>query len=507
MIIDTGGLRPDTPLPPGDQHQIYNGLDCCLTHEIHGVLPRSNSAALIYNFERAMQAPALEMMLRGLRVDLLSRDALAEHLRGHLTRLGNLLEDFGNAIYDRPINPRSPQQLKNIFYDVMRLPEQYQRARGKSTLSTNREALEKLEDYFYARPVVRTILAYRDLAKQLEFILTAVDPDGRIRTSYNIAGTETGRWSSSSNAFGTGGNLQNYPDKLRSIFVADEGRKLAYLDLSQAESWIVALRILALFGDSSYLDAIRSGDLHTSVCRMVWPDRPWTGDIKKDRELAEQKFYRDYDYRDMAKRGGHGTNYYGKPFTMAKHLKVTSGLMEEFQDAYFSAFPGIPKWHGWVSRQLGLNSSLVSLLGRERHFFGRPDDDTTLREAIAFDPQSSVGDLLNLGAYRIWRAGPSIGVRLLAQLHDAVLIDYPDEPKREAEYVAAASELLKVGLKVNGATYIIPTDAATGWNWGKFNDDPKRGRINRSGVAKFKGLDNRSRPSMRGLDRVIPVFH
>ncbi|HNA84888.1 MAG TPA: hypothetical protein PLB04_04945, partial [Nitrospira sp.] len=43
------------------------------------------------------------------------------------------------------------------------------------------------------------------------FCLMALDSDGRMRCSFNVCGTETMRFSSSENAFGNGGNLQNIP--------------------------------------------------------------------------------------------------------------------------------------------------------------------------------------------------------------------------------------------------------------------------------------------------------
>jgi len=43
------------------------------------------------------------------------------------------------------------------------------------------------------------------------FIMMPLDQDSRMRCSYNICGTETYRFSSSKNAFGSGGNLQNLP--------------------------------------------------------------------------------------------------------------------------------------------------------------------------------------------------------------------------------------------------------------------------------------------------------
>lgn len=505
MIFDTSPLTPAGTGDPFLDYQVYNGLDNCITYEVHERLSELRGNELIYDFERAMQAPALEMMLRGLRIDYLARDAAVRHLNQQRERLMEILARYGDAIWDGPINPRSSPQLKSLFYGVMRLPEQYNTAKGQKTVTANREALEKLSVYFHASPICRAILAYRDLSKQVEFLTAAIDPDGRIRTSYNVAGTETGRWSSSSSAFGTGKNLQNFPDKLRAIFIPDPERKFAYCDLEQAESWIVGIRSWLVSEDDRYIRAIQSGDLHTTVAKLVWPELPWTGDLKQDRDIADRPFYRDYSYRDMAKRGGHGTNYLGTPPTMAKHLKVSKELMESFQDGYFAAFPGIRKWHHWVAQRLQLDGHLTTLLGRQRHFFGRLNDDATLREAVAYEPQSTVGDLLNLAAWRIWhRRGP---VRLMAQLHDAVLVEFPDEPKHEAEVASYVTSLMRTELQAGGKTFVIPNDFSSGWNWGKFNDNPKRGPINLHGVKKLKGVETRTRPPEPGLDRVIPSFH
>ena len=78
----------------------------------------------------------------------------------------------------------------------MRLPKQIIRQKGQSKVSTNREALEKLDAYLYARPLVACILRLRELKKQLDVFEMDVRA-GRIHTSFNIAGTETGRPSSS----------------------------------------------------------------------------------------------------------------------------------------------------------------------------------------------------------------------------------------------------------------------------------------------------------------------
>src|SRR5206468_12296259 len=139
--------------------------------------------------------------------------------------------------------------------------------------------------------------ALRDLTKKVQMLKTEIDPDGRIRTSYNIGGTTTGRLSSSFSEFGTGTNLQNIEENLRSIFIADEGMKLAYFDAEQGESRAVGGIEWNLFRDGRYLDACESGDLHTSVAKLCWPGLDWNGDLAHDKQIAEEPYYRHYSRR------------------------------------------------------------------------------------------------------------------------------------------------------------------------------------------------------------------
>ena len=103
----------------------------------------------------------------------------------------------------------------------------------------DRGAREKLEIYPIAEQLVKHINLLTELGDKISVLKTAIDDDGRIRTSYNIAGTSTGRFSSSISEFGTGGNLQNVEESLRSIFIADAGYKFCKADAKSGESFCV----------------------------------------------------------------------------------------------------------------------------------------------------------------------------------------------------------------------------------------------------------------------------
>lgn len=495
----------------------YNSLDCAVTLEIYNTIGPRPEAQNTYAFEQGLQGVALEMMLTGFRIDPHWRATQINRLERECERLQAALNLIAREISGQDLNPNSPAQLVDFFYRRLKLPEVWISQKGVRKLSTNREALEKLMVYYQALPFINCIFALRGARKQLGTLRSGVDPEGflgmpgiRMRSTFNVCGTETGRWASSRNVWNRGSNLQNITDELRRTFVADPDTFLLYVDGEQAESRAVGFIHGELFDDWTYLDACESGDLHTLVTRLVWDELGWTGDPKLDRAIADSPFYRWFTYRDMAKRGGHGTNYYGQPFTMAKHLKVPKDLIERFQQKYFAAFPAMRRWHTWVSGQLGRTSSITTFVGRERTFFGRANDDATLRKAIAFEPQSAVGDIINEGGNRVWRRFPQL--RPLAQIHDAFVFQVPGHPDSPTNQVLIPQILDTFQVPIRSSRrpdriLRIPSEAKVGWNWASADYNRKTfSDGNPDGLAKWKGRDGRSRtenPEASLLDRVI----
>lgn len=489
ILIRTEELDLST-IDTRQQRQIYNALDCCLTREVWNKTEPllDPNTRLIYNFELAMRAPALEMMLQGVLIDKHARGQAIQELIHKRGRVRYIIDTLATVIWGSGLNPNSPKQVADFFYGVMHIPPVYKFDKGKRKVDTGRGAMEKLQAYFYAGPVARAILAHRDLGKQISTLQSGVDDDGRMRASYNPSATETGRWSSSRNVFGGGTNLQTITERLRYVFVASAGFKLAYIDLEQAESRIVGLLCWLLFDDARYLDACEAGDLHTTVCMMVWPEMEWGRG--NDREVADQTFYRHFSRRDISKRAGHASNYRGMATTVAGLLNVPVLVMQKFQHQYFRAFPGLPRWHSWVARELQIKRQLTTPLGRTRTFFGRARDDSTIREAIANTPQSTVGDLLNLGLWRVWDKMNG-RVRLLAQVHDAILIEFPEEneneilPQVQQELEIPLSYALAPGEPPRSIT--VPSEIQVGWNW------QHASASNLDGLKVWSGNDDRTR--------------
>lgn len=505
QIINTKTLKKDE-LSYSHEQQVYNAMDCCLTKEIADTLRpqlrESPESSLIYKFEKALRGPVLEMQMRGIKVNLNQRTRMIHHCENEIEKLRGILNtiifELLGWVEDNKgwrLNPGSPAALKYFFYGVLKLPIHNKWDKGERKATVNREALEKFQESesFPIDYICTLMLKIRDLGKTVGTLRWGVEKDGRMRFSYGIASTESGRFTSSANIFGRGGNAQQLAQKIRGIFVADDGRKFAYVDLKNAESRVVGY----LAGDEKYIGANESSlKVHTYVAQMVWDELEWPDDPGAATEMAQKPYYRDYSYYDLAKRGSHLSNYAGQPPTMAKGLKIDKSLAEDFQARYFSAFSGIQRWHKRVAAVLQTEGVLLTPLGRRRRFFGRLDDKATLREAVAFVPQSTVADLLNLAMYRVWRDFfPQ--VRVISQLHDAILIDYPEA--EENAILPRILDVMEIPIMVEGIDGVeremsIPADAAVGWNW-RENKKPKDFEENPDGLVGWSpdSPDSRSR--------------
>src|SRR5882762_3961343 len=510
-LIHTHLTLPEDLQNQQEREDVYNGLDCCITSEILDVLlPQlDNHTAATYAFSRALQGPVLEMQLRGILVDQARRqDVIDEYydvidqLEGQLEQI--VLDGVGMPTFSWRSNP----DLQKLFFSYLGIPTI--RKQGRPT--TDHKALEKMQIFLVARPIVNHLLTMRELQKKIDFLRTGVDPDGRIRTSYNISGTNTGRFSSSYSEFGTGGNLQNVEESLRSVFISDWGWKFAKFDAKAGESYCVGGIEGNLFNDWRYLDAVESGDVHTAVARICWPQLPWTGNLRADKAIAERPFYRHYSYRFMCKKLGHGSNYGGQPETLAMQTNLPEPVVIGFQPKYFKAFPAHLRWHEWTDNQLRSAGFLVTLTGRKRWFFGRRNDPSTLREAIAYNPQGSLADIVNRAMLRIWRLRPCL---IMMQDHDALTFMYKEED--EDVIIPQLQEMLVEDIPLkHGRTLSIPYDCKVGWNKGDYCcgdrsnvgcKDCKR-EVNLDGLRNYEAHDQRRRqPKVSIMDRLLHRKH
>lgn len=498
-FIDIEGEVP-TNLEPFTIYQAYNILDAAVTAQLVPVIQRefNENHRATYLRELRVQALCLEMSTKGFPVDQFALAELLWKLEKDEQKCLAILAKFCEAVGVPPVNPNSDPQVKALFYDHLSLPVQFKYDRATKTRkpTVDQTALEKLaKNYPYiAAPFVNAIDGAKTARKMASVFKRGLEPTtGLLRCNFSLT-TETGRLASQQNPYRRGTNAQNLTDEVRQVICAPDGYAIVNLDLKTAES--IATGFISR--DRAYIAACLGGDLHTSVAKLVWPSLNWLDNPKLDRAIANQHFYRGFTYRDMSKRGGHATNYYGTDRTVATALNVETRVITEFQANYFGAFKGIPEWHLETIARVQLDGVIVTPLGRERRFWGRPDDTATWREAIAFAPQSLVADVWNEGLCQLQRfllrycadvhPWDNSGFKrpvadLRAQVHDSgvflvpldILDDIVPIMQQQLEFPVDFGEL---------GTMLIPTDASVGRRW---NKKPKYG--NGSGRFMHEGLD------------------
>lgn len=494
-IIDSATFEPRNA---NERDWLYNGLDCCVTLEVlHKTIPLlDNTTRATYEFSKELQAPVLEMTMRGLLVDQRRRKQILEQCKNDIATVAHQLNRIIRDGIGVTTNWRSNPDLIHLFYTVLGFkPIKRRTPDGKYTVTVNREAIEKLAANLRAAPICDRLLLLRELDKRRQRLEAALDSDGRERTNFNIGGTNTGRLASAESDFGTGGNQQNVDRDLREIYVADPGMKFANIDLEQGDARNVGAicwdRFVESHGEAfagSYISAAESSDLHIGVAKMVWPHLDWAD----ARKTADQLFYRNDSYRQISKKLGHATNFDGQPKTLSERARVEKKVVETFQKSYFNAFPCVKERINWVKQELQRSCTLTTLFGRRRIFFGHPTAGETQREAIAYEPQSMTAEEINIALLAVFRQRTR-DIWLHLQVHDSLLLQYHEE--EENEVIPWLLKTMRVPLTLaRGREFCVPLDVKVGWNWGevKKNDEGKV-IANPSGLISWRGGDSRKR--------------
>jgi len=459
-----------------DLHLAYCGMDTMLTHELFGILePKLKEVRPVYEFEKSLLNPIHTMMNRGIKIDSEARDLLVNEAQKRIDSYCLILDDLTKHLTGSALNPNSHVQLKKFFFDTLMVPTQTHSKAGVRSITCNRVALERIgKNYRLARPFVKLILSIRDLEKQCQTLNKDLAAGDRWAAGYNVAGTDTGRWSSSDHPLRHSANVQNIDPCLRQVFIAEPDHYLVYCDLAGAEARAVAY----LSEDINYIEAVEKSDVHSEVAAMVFGMPSTRGAFAGGNKVSvDSEFYRGLTYRDIAKRLTHGTNYYGSARTLASVAQVETKLVQEFQRKFFNSFPGIRLWHQSIARNIQKDQQITTPLGRRRIFYERTWSDNTLRKAIAFGPQSVVADIMAQGLKKVWQTlEPE--VKLQAMIHDAIVASIPK--KNFPELLRRVLECLTVTVEIHNRKMTIPVDAEYGLNWGKFSDK------NPNGLKKWK---------------------
>lgn len=188
----------------------YNCKDCVITLECANAIRETlRTLGLEGPAQQQMELfwCALRAMIRGIRVNAGKRAELQRELNAALAERESWIE----RVVGHPLNIRSPLQMKKFFYDDLGQKPVLHRKTRQPTLDD--DALDKIQVREpLLGPLIERIRECRSIGVFLgTFVNAQPDIDGRMRSSFNPGGTETFRFSSSTNAFGSGMNLQNIP--------------------------------------------------------------------------------------------------------------------------------------------------------------------------------------------------------------------------------------------------------------------------------------------------------
>lgn len=357
-----------------------------------------------------------EMELAGFKVDSKALTEFGQMLSAAIEQLENRIYEAAGA----PFNINSPKQLGTVLFETLQLPH------GKKTKtgwSTNADVLDKLR---YEHPIVEDVLTYRQYNKlkstYADGLLKVIEPDGRIRTNFQMTVTATGRLSS------TEPNLQNIPTRtelgsqMRRMFVADEGNVLVDADYSQIE-----LRLLAhMAGDKTMQQQFLSGaDFHTATAAKVFHLPP--------EEVSHQ-------LRSRAKAVNFGIVYGISPFSLSQDIGVSVAEAKDYMERYFATYQGVKQYMSDVVEKAREQGYVETLLHRRRDLPELSSSKFNLRafgERVALNMpiQGTAADVMKLAMVRVFERlkKEKLQAKLIMQVHDELIVECPAHEREQVE--------------------------------------------------------------------------
>ena len=400
---------------------------------------------LFCNLEMPLVGILAQMEQDGIKLDLKLLKNLSHEIEQRLIKLiSDIYEASGTQF-----NINSPKQLGQVLFEKLGLPVI---KKTKTGPSTDEEVLNRLADQ-HALPAF--LLEYRQLTKLKNTYVDALPKlvdlkTGRVHTSFNQTGTETGRLSSSNP------NLQNIPikteigSKIRQAIIATGADNcLLSCDYSQIE-----LRVLAhLCGDDTLVKAFHSNhDIHRLTASLIY-------DVDESQVKGQM--------REVAKRVNFGIVYGQSAYGLSKDLHIPVNQAQDFIDAYFLRYPKVKDYIQAQIKRAQDNGFVTTLLGRRRYIPEINNKNMAIkqfaqRQAVNTPLQGTASDLIKLAMINIAAQIKAQGLeaKMILQIHDELVFDLP---KRELDTLAV---LVKKEMEqVMKLDVPIKVDTKKGENW------------------------------------------
>ncbi|MFY9461923.1 MAG: DNA polymerase I [Candidatus Sungiibacteriota bacterium] len=411
-------------------------------------LDKEELAGVFETIELPLTPILAEMESHGIHLDMALLKKLSGKINKELAELTRQIYKYAGGEF----NINSPQQVSEVLFQKLGIAVKGVRKTGGGKISTKFSELSKLAG---RHPIIEKLIRFRELAKlkstYVDSLPSFLGRDGRLHTTFNQAGTQTGRLASENP------NLQNIPIKtefgreVRRAFVAEKGWTLVSFDYSQIE-----LRIAAdLANDEKMIDAFRKGlDIHALTAAEV-------NNVPLEKVTPE--------LRRKAKALNFGVLYGMGARGFAESAGISTDEAQIFIDEYFDDFKGIAAFiertrefahdHGFVKTAFGRKRYLPGILSPNPMIRSESE-----RMAVNMPIQgTATGDIMKLAMIEVSRLlSKEFGgkARILLQIHDELLCELENqELPKIVPVIKAAMEGVwrgKVHLKV---------DVKAGKNW------------------------------------------
>lgn len=437
----------------------YNCLDVCVTFEIYNVLAtlvKGNDLWHVYTRRRDVIKYANRLSARGVNYDLKMEEKLRVKTEADRVKWQDIL----NKRIGYEINVQSEPQVSVLLYDQLKLPA----TRGRNTKEKTIATLYAGTSNKKIRKILRALLEVRDKRKFLSaFLKGRASADSRVRTSFNPLGTENARWSASKFLIVEGTNLQTVPAKWKPCFIPDKGTVLWEADYSQIEARLVAYdandeRQIAIFEDPN-------GDIHKENAMVIF-----------GKSFDEITFAERYIGKSV-----HALNYGVGPVTLQEHVNkggrdtgtyITLQQARRIRDIYLERFEPVVLWQRNIWDEVCRTHRLTNPFGTRRIFLGptreassldRPHVEHTRKEALAFKPQSTVPDMLNMALEKLEEKPPCEDFSVLLNVHDSLVGQGPAD--KADIWVPAIIKAMSIPVTYGKRVCRVPIDVKVGDRW------------------------------------------
>ncbi len=328
---------------------------------------------------------------------------------------GRKLDILKGKIFDiagKDFNINSTQQLANILFDELELPQIKKR-------STAEEVLKKLRPH-HELPAL--ILEYRKYYKLKNTYLDSLQElinnnTSRIHSTFNQTIASTGRLSS------TNPNFQNIPIR------TDEGREIRKSFIAQDNNWKilsadysqVELRMMAHFSkDNGLIEAFNNAeDIHSKTASLVF---------NVPIEMVQPEM------RRTAKVVNFGIMYGAGAFRISQELGIPRKEASLLIDNYFTKYPGIRRYIDSTCSMAREKKYVETILGRRRPIWDADSENGLRRQAaermaINMPIQGSAAEMIKLAMIDIHEEMSRLNLRskMVLQIHDELIFEFPSE--------------------------------------------------------------------------------